>query len=69
MFSECSSLSNIKGLEKLNVSNGNKFYDLYGQSLLENWEKSDERISGGYSSESDYKGNSKYYKQIWGMKI
>ena len=44
MFSGCSSLSNIKALEKWNVSNGNNFnYMFSGCSLLldikviENW--------------------------------
>ena len=29
MFSQCSSLSNIKGIEKWNVSNGNNFEGMF----------------------------------------
>ena len=46
MFSDCKSLSNIKGLENWNVSNGNNFSYMfyYCKSLsdikgLENWQK------------------------------
>ena len=46
MFYHCNSLSDIKGLENWNVSNGNNFSYMfsYCQSLsdikgLENWEK------------------------------
>ena len=33
MFNNCSSLSNIKGLENWNVSNGNNFSDIFSGCL------------------------------------
>ena len=49
MFNGCESLSNIKGLEKWNVSNGNNFSEMFSgcKSLsdikgLKNWKNFDE---------------------------
>ena len=64
MFYGCSSLSDIKGLENWNVSNGNKFnYMFYGCSslseikALENWNVSNckyfDGMFSGCSSLSD----------------